>query len=100
MKNHLERKPFRAITYCQIDKKNAIFKINDWVVVKYDDDEYRGMITNVVENDVEVNVMIETRCGRFKWPDREDKILYAIENVFRKSSPPIPADNRYFHFCD
>ena len=29
--------------------------------MKYDDSEYRVMITNIVEDDVEVNVMIETR---------------------------------------
>ena len=58
------------------------------------------MITNVTEGGVEVNFMIETRCGRFKLSNREDKIFYAIENVIRKRSPPITADNHHFRFCD
>ena len=67
--------------------------------MKYDDSEYCRMITNIVEGGVEVNVMIETRCDRLKLSNREDKIFYAIENVIRKSSPPIPAYYHHFRFC-
>ena len=43
MKNHLEREPFRTITYCQIDKKNAIFKCCQvwWWWVSRNDNECR-----------------------------------------------------------
>lgn len=99
MKNKFEREPICLITYSPVEK-NHTYEENDWVVVKYDEKEYRGIVTSVVEGEVEVSVMIETLNGCYKWPSRDDKVFYTVENVIRKTLAPVPAGNRFFRFDD
>jgi hypothetical protein len=111
MKNHLERDPIRSITYeneevCmkgeETNQASSLYKKDDWVAVIYDGKEYYGFVTNVETGEetteIEVNVMQEVRKGCFKWPEKEDKVFYPIDNVLRKVAPPVPTCSRFFRF--
>ena len=43
---------------------------------------YPGCITQVIENDIEVSVMHKSE-GNFKWPEKEDKIFYNLDDVLK-----------------
>jgi hypothetical protein len=66
------------------------FNTNDWVLVKYDKNTYPRLVTATVGSDVEVSVMEMAGCtGRhWKWPVKEDKILYTRDNVLCHTEPP------------
>ena len=75
------------------------YAVGDWVVVQYDHKQYFGEIVAVVKGedmscDFEVNVMHEQRGGVFKWPGREDKILYKERQIVKKVDPPVPVGCR------
>lgn len=77
--------------------------ISDWVVVVYDDEHFPGEITSVADDDsgdVRVNVM--HKAGAYwKWPCTKDNILYKMENIIKKISPPVVAGTRgQFNFPD
>lgn len=67
--------------------------VNDWILVKYDDNVYPGYATQVTDKEIEVTVMHRSE-GSFKWPYPEDKIFYKLDNVVKFIKPPIPTGNR------
>jgi len=72
------------------DNAEQIFKENNWVHVKCDKRTYPGIATAVVGSDVEVSEM-ETAGSKgklWKWPVKEDKILYTTDNVLCHIEPP------------
>ena len=74
--------------------------VGNWIVVLYDNEEYPGEVTGVFDNDVEVNVMHKTG-NAWKWPTKQDKILYGKDSIVRRVSPPKAAGHRgQFTFDD
>ena len=74
--------------------------VGNWIVVLYDNEEYPGEVTGVFDNDVEVNVMLKTG-NAWKWPTKQDKILYGKDSIVRRVSSPKAAGNRgQFTFDD
>ena len=73
----------------------------DWVVVVYDNKHYPGEVTDIGKNQLEVSVM-HSKTGRaWSWPEREDKIVYAMKDIIKKVRPPVPTDRRsHFRFED
>lgn len=64
-------------------------EIGDWVVVRYDDDENAGEVTEVFSKEIVVSVM---HCaGNFKWPDREAESVYPLEAVVSRINLPVVA---------
>ena len=59
------------------------FTPNDWVLVRYLTQTYPGIVTKVVGTEIEVSVIekIEDITKHWKWPQKEDKILYVPEDV-------------------
>ena len=72
------------------------FKENDWVLVQYDQKTYPGIVTAVLGSDIEVSVMeMSGTTGSFwKWPLKEDKILYTTDNVLCHIEPPEVVGSR------
>ena len=66
--------------------------IGQWVVVKYEGNEFPGEVACIEESDVEVNVMHRS-VNAWKWPRIEDKIFYPKRNVLRVIRPPSVAGN-------
>ena len=68
-------------------------RVGQWVVVKYEEEEFPGEVTRIENSDVEVNVM-QRSANAWKWPRSEDKIFYSTSNIVRVISPPSVAGNR------
>ena len=54
---------------------------------------YPACVTKVIENDIEVSVMHKSK-GNFKWPQKEDKIFYNLDDILKIIDPPIPTGNK------
>jgi hypothetical protein len=54
------------------NKVHEEFLLHDWVLVRYDNYEFAGEVTNIVGNEFEVNVMHKSGAMFWKWPSRED----------------------------
>ena len=67
--------------------KCVLYVAGDWVLVKYHDMCHPGRITEIIERDYEVSVMVKTG-NYWKWPIKEDKIMYKAEDVLRQIKPP------------
>ena len=69
--------------------------VGEWVVVCYEGEKFPGEITSTSsENqDVEVRVMHKNGSG-WKWPTRDDKIFYKVEDIECKIKPPTAAGSR------
>jgi hypothetical protein len=73
------------------------YEVGDWVIVhyvdEYDDNEYPGEVTAVLENEIKVSVLHKSG-GYFKWPKQKDELHYSHESVVAKIDPPIVAGSR------
>ena len=69
--------------------------VGEWVVVCYEGEKFPGEITSTSsENqDVEVRVMHKSGSG-WKWPTRDDKIFYKVEDIECKIKPLTAAGSR------
>ena len=74
------------------------FNVRDWVVVEYQGSNFPGEVSEILSDGrVEVNVMCPSGNG-WKWPEKEDKIPYEIDEVLKKIEPPVPTGSRgQFH---
>lgn len=81
-----------------IDRSSEVrYKVGDWVVVhyldEYDDNDYPGEVTAVLENEIKVSVLHKSG-GYFKWPKNKDEVHYSLESVVAKIDPPTVAGSR------
>lgn len=73
--------------------------VRDWVVVKFQQQEYPGEITELREETEQktraIQVTVMHRSGNnWKWPRPEDKIYYNRSEVVKKIAGPIVVGNR------
>ena len=80
-------------TFC-VKNASSSKMIGDWVLVRYDDDIFPGEITQIAANEYEVRVMVKAAGSTWKWPRKEDKVWYNMENVVKQISPPDVAGSR------
>ena len=63
----------------QSRRSQVHYKVVDWVIVhylnEYDDNEYPGEVTAVLENEIKVSVLNKSG-GYFKWPKKKDEVHY------------------------
>ena len=87
---------------CSVDNsKRFELYVGDWCLVMYDGVIYPGEIVTVCDNgEFEVSVMV--REGKYyKWPLKEDKLIYSSQDIVRKILPPTVVNNRgHFRFED
>jgi hypothetical protein len=62
-----------------------ILKIGDYVVVKYDDKFYPGLIKATDREEYEVSVMKHSSNGKWKWPKLTDQIWYKKTSNYQKN---------------
>lgn len=93
----VEPEPFESTTSNDndIQSKNINnLKENDFVVVVYNGDRYIGQITDLDEEDNEVEVNCMEECGkvqgRYKWPRNADKIWLNTKDVLMIIDDPKP----------
>lgn len=63
----------------------------DWCLVMYNGFCYPGILEEICEDEVKVNVMVPATKQHYKWPNPRDCISYSISNVIRKIDPPTIA---------
>ena len=73
------------------------YKIDDYDVVKYDSFFFPGEIIEVAEQDAKVKVMTSSGPCFWKWPDREDVLMYSWSNVIKKINPPVVVSSQGTH---
>lgn len=76
------------------------FSVGEWVLVNYDDVLYPGEVREVGDQEVKVSDIIKS--GKYyKWPNSEDCIFYAVQDVIMKLQPPTVKSARgTFEFKD
>ena len=67
--------------------------VGNWIVVLYGNKEYSGEVTGVFDNDVEGNVTYKTG-NAWKWPTKQDKILYGKDSIVCRLSLPMAAGHQ------
>ena len=70
----------------------AIFKVGDWVIVRYDNLKFPDEIIQIVGSDAKVSVMHPARKGKWYWPTPKDAIHYKPTSIMEKIDPPVPVD--------
>lgn len=62
------------------DKSNLEdLKTNDYVIVKYENKYYPGIVEQMDENEIFVSAMCSSK-KQWKWPNPPDKLWYKIED--------------------
>lgn len=69
------------------------YNIGDFVIVKYEDEFFPGVINDTSPTSTLVSVMSMSGSG-WKWPDVEDEIWYTYENVIQLIKPPEVSNSR------
>ncbi|XP_046988993.1 uncharacterized protein LOC124594667 [Schistocerca americana] len=72
-----------------------VFKVDDFVVVNFEGKLFPGRVTEEKQEGYIVSVMERTKMF-WKWPTKEDAILYSKEEVFYTIDPPRPVGKRGF----
>ena len=61
----------------------------------YDNEHFPGEIISVADDNGDVKVNVMHKAGAYwKWPRIKDNILYRMENIVKKISPPVVAGTR------
>ena len=85
------------------DSPNSDIQIytGDWVLVHYQGSNFPGEVTAIYGLDFEVNVMHKSGNVFWKWPLKEDKILYEMQSVIKQfGAPEVAGTHGLFTFRD
>lgn len=67
-----------------------------YCVVKYDQKPFPGIIVDVDDGEIEVQVMHSVGRNRYFWPRLDDVLWYTKDNFVRLIEPPEKVTNRHF----
>lgn len=85
----------------KIQKKSTIpetvtkinFNIGNFVIFKYEEVYYPGVIVAVIDQKVLISAMVSSGTG-WKWPEKEDRLWYDEKDIFEKIEQPKAKNNR------
>lgn len=70
-----------------------------WVVVRYDQKAYPGMVLDVDEGELYIQCMHQVgRRNCFFWPKMKDLLWYECENILAVISEPVLKDDSHDHY--
>lgn len=86
------------IVYDDVDVvviNSELFKEQDYVLVRYDDQFYPGQIIQILDTQFRVRCM-EKSGTNWKWPHSFDELWYLKDNIIKKISLEsiVPVSNR------
>jgi hypothetical protein len=62
-------------------------------VVNYEEEKFPGVVTGHQDEEVEFNCLVQ--AGQFfRWPTKEDKVMYEKNDILYTIAPPTPTGNR------
>ena len=64
-------------------RKNNTYEIGKWVLARYNNTLYPGILTDINEitNEYEVNVLYSVGENKYVWPTKQDKIWYPSNDI-------------------
>ena len=68
--------------------------VNDWVVVKYKNSYFPGIVIESTEQDVKVKLMHQVGPLSWKWPEKADYIYYVPSDIMKVIEPPMITSTR------
>ena len=74
----------------------------DWVVVNYEGSKFPGVVKKVESDGVEVSVMQKNSGIGWRWPLKNDQILYSYADVLSKlpATSVLPFNSRGIYTVD
>lgn len=73
------------------------YKLNDFVIVRYDNKYFPGNVLNKEGTEYEVTTMVECAAGKtWKWPEPPDIVWYKEADVMAKITEPKKINSRGF----
>lgn len=66
-----------------------------FVLVRYNQSTYPGLVVSIKENEAEIDCM-EKAGNQWKWPARKDVLHYPLEDIIMQIKPPKPVNKRGF----
>lgn len=73
------------------EERDDEYTVGKFVIVRYDQKPFVGQITNLNEELIEVNCMVQTSGKNiFKWPAKQDCIMYSKDQLISAISEPEP----------
>ena len=85
--------PSDDITDVCVSASVVAVKIGDFVVIKYDENFYPGVVTRTKKSGAEVSVMAASGTN-WKWPKQEDKLFYYFCDIMMCINEPVPVGKR------
>lgn len=70
--------------------------VGKWCVVNYDDVPYPGVVQNVDDDDIEVQVMHKIGSNRYFWPMMPDILWYKHSQMLCEISEPSKVGTRHY----
>jgi hypothetical protein len=70
--------------------------VGKWCVVKYDDVPYPGIVQNVDDDDIEVQVMHKIGNNRYFWPLMPDILWYKHSQLLCEITEPTKVGTRHY----
>lgn len=70
--------------------------VGKWCVVLYDDIPYPGVVQNVDDDDVEVQVMHKIGNNQYFWPMIPDRLWYNHSQIICEISEPTKVGSRHY----
>jgi hypothetical protein len=85
-----------SFTVPSLQQTAQLYRVEDWVAVRYEDDWYIGIITALNMEEVEVNCMrrVDKSQNQFTWPRVRDCTWYVKSNILCTIPPPTPITRR------
>ena len=72
---------------CRANSGSIKIKINDYVIVQYEEEFFPGLVLNTKGSAALFKVLLMSGSG-WKWPRVEDKLWYNSADILEKISPP------------
>lgn len=77
---------------------NFTLKINEYVIVNYEQEKFPGVVKEIKKGSALVSTMAVSGINKWKWPFTEDKMWYENKDVLETIQPPKQINNRgIFH---
>lgn len=73
--------------------------VKDYVIVKYAGQHFPGLVLRLVGNRYEVKAMERSGLKHWRWPERDDVLLYNHQEILKTISPPKQINKRGAFLC-
>ena len=71
-----------------LDENTITLEKDDFVIVEYKESHFPGNIVQIVADDYEIATIVKGDISIYRWPDKEDKLVYIREQIQNKVRHP------------